>query len=102
MLEALLRDNVPVLVQGISGRAGRQHALQMQAAGTNIVGGVSPKAEVKDVDGVPVFADSAAAVRATGAQACVALVGAMQLLAAIEDAVAAGIKLLVTPTEGRP
>ena len=91
-----------VIVQGITGRAGRMHSRIMREYGTNIVGGVSPKMEVKEVDGVPVFADSVAAVRATGAVACVALVGAMQLLAAIEDAVAAGIKLLVTPTEGMP
>lgn len=91
-----------VIVLGITGRAGRQHRKIMREYGTNIFGGVSPKSEVKDVDGVPVFADSASAVRATGAVACVAMVGAMQLLAAIKDAVAAGIKLLVTPTEGMP
>jgi len=91
-----------VIALGITGRAGRQHSKIMREYGTNIVGGVSPKSEVNDVDGVPVFADSASAVRATGAVACVALVGAMQLLAAIKDAVAAGIKLLVTPTEGMP
>ncbi len=91
-----------VIVLGITGRAGRQHSKIMREYGTNIVGGVSPKADVKDVDGVPVFADSASAVRATGATACVAMVGAMQLLAAIKDAVAGGIKLLVTPTEGMP
>ena len=39
---------------------------------------------------------------ATGATASVALVGAEQLRGAIEDAVAAGIKLIVTPTEGMP
>ncbi len=94
--------NSKVIVQGISGRAGRQHSKIMRDYGTNIVGGVSPKLDVKDVDGVPVFADSVSAVRETGAAVCVALVGAMQLLAAIKDAVAAGIKLLVTPTEGMP
>jgi succinyl-CoA synthetase alpha subunit len=94
--------STPVIVQGITGRAGRQHSRIMRDYGTNIVAGVSPKAEVKDVDGVPVFTDPASAVRATGATACVALVGAMQLLDAIRDAVAAGIKLLVTPTEGMP
>jgi succinyl-CoA synthetase alpha subunit len=91
-----------VIVLGITGRAGRQHSRIMREYGTNIVGGVSPKSAVNDVDGVPVFADSASAVRATGATACVAMVGAMQLLDAIRDAVAAGIKLLVTPTEGMP
>ena len=91
-----------VIVTGITGRAGRQHSRIMREYGTNIVGGVSPKAEVKAVDGVPVFASAVEAVRETGAVACVALVGAMQLLDAIKDAVAAGIKLLVTPTEGMP
>ncbi len=94
--------NTKVIVLGITGRAGRQHSKIMRDYGSNIVGGVSPKADAKNVDGVPVFADSATAVRETGAEACVALVGAMQLLAAIKDAVAAGIKLLVTPTEGMP
>lgn len=91
-----------VIVTGITGRAGRQHSRIMREYGTNIVGGVSPKAEVKEVDGVPVFVNAVEAVRATGAVACVALVGAMQLLDAVKDAVAAGIKLLVTPTEGMP
>ena len=94
--------NTKVIVLGISGRAGRQHSRIMRDYGSNIVGGVSPRADVKDVDGVPVFADAVSAVRATGATACVALVGAMQLLDAIKDAVAAGIQLLVTPTEGMP
>jgi succinyl-CoA synthetase alpha subunit len=91
-----------VLVLGITGRTGRQHSRIMREYGTNIVGGVSPRAGVNDVDGVPVFADSTSAVHATGATACVAMVGAMQLLDAIKDAVAAGIKLIVTPTEGMP
>jgi succinyl-CoA synthetase alpha subunit len=91
-----------VIVLGITGRTGRQHSRIMREYGTHIVGGVSPKSDVKEVDGVPVFADSASAVRATGATACVAMVGAMQLLDAIKDAVAAGIKLIVTPTEGMP
>jgi succinyl-CoA synthetase alpha subunit len=51
---------------------------------------------------VPVFSDCAEAVAATGAQASVLLVGAMQLLAAMREAVAAGIRYLVTPTEGMP
>jgi succinyl-CoA synthetase alpha subunit len=89
------------LVQGITGRAGRQHAKLMREYGTNVVAGVSPKAGA-DVDGVPVFADCGAAIAATGATASVLFVGAMQLLEAIRDAVNAGIKLIVTPTEGMP
>lgn len=92
----------PVIVQGMTGRAGRLHSRLMQEYGTNIVGGVSPKMETREVNGIPVFPDCREAVNATGATACVALVGAMQLLGAIEEAVAAGITYIVTPTEGMP
>ncbi len=102
MINARIDGGAGVIVQGITGRAGRQHSRIMMDYGTRIVGGVSPRMEVREVNGVPVFADCHAAVSATGATACVALVGAMQLLAAIEDAVAAGIRYLVTPTEGMP
>jgi len=92
----------PVLVQGITGRAGRQHARLMRQYGTRIVAGVSPATDMRDVDGVPVFANCREAIAATGATASVLFVGAMQLLAAIREAVEAGIKLVVTPTEGMP
>ena len=46
--------NTAVIVQGITGRAGRMHARLMREYGTRIVGGVSPKSAVADVDGVPV------------------------------------------------
>ena len=91
-----------VIVQGITGRAGRMHARMMRDYGTRIVGGVSPNAAAADVDGVPVFASCRLAVEQTQATASVLLVGAGQLLAAIEDAVDAGIRLVVTPTEGMP
>ncbi|MCE9642517.1 MAG: succinate--CoA ligase subunit alpha [Betaproteobacteria bacterium] len=91
-----------VIVQGITGRAGRMHTRFMRDYGTNIVAGVSPKADVKDVESVPVFATCRDAVKATKATASVLLVGAEQLLDAIRDAVDADIKLIVTPTEGMP
>ena len=94
--------NTPVIVQGISGRAGTLHSRLMQEYGTRIVGGVSPKTGTNDINGIPVFASCAEAVRATGATASVTLVGALQLLGAMEEAVAAGIKYIVTPTEGMP
>ncbi len=92
----------PVIVQGITGRAGQLHSRLMMQYGTRIVGGVSPGAKTREVNGVPVFADCGEAVAQTGAQASVLLVGAMQLLQAMQDALAAGIRYLVTPTEGMP
>jgi len=102
MTSVRIDRTTPVLIQGITGRAGRQHSRLMQQYGTHIVAGVSPKAGVRDIEGVPVFANCREAVAATGATASVMLVGAMQLLEAIRDAAEAGIKLIVTPTEGMP
>lgn len=92
----------PVIVQGITGRAGQLHSRLMMQYGTRIVGGVSPGARTREVNAVPVFANCGEAVKNTGATASVLLVGAMQLLEAMQDAVAGGIRYLVTPTEGVP
>lgn len=94
--------STPVIVQGITGRAGQLHSRLMMEYGTNVVGGVSPGAKVREVNGVPVFANCREAVARAGARASVLLVGAFDLLQAMEDAVAAGIRYLVTPTEGLP
>lgn len=102
MMSPRIDATTPVIVQGISGRAGRLHSRLMKEYGTNIVAGVSPKMEVRDVNGIPLFPDCTAAVKATGATTCVALVGAMQLLDAMRDAIAAGVRYIVTPTEGMP
>lgn len=102
MISPRIDSTTPVIVQGISGRAGRLHSRLMKEYGTNIVAGVSPKMEASDVNGIPLFPDCAAAARATGATTCVALVGAMQLLDAMRDAITAGVRYIVTPTEGMP
>lgn len=94
--------STPVIVQGITGRTGRLHAALMKRYGTRIVGGVSPSSTTREIDGAPVFADCRQAVTATGATASVLFVGAMQLLGAMKEALDAGIRYLVTPTEGMP
>jgi succinyl-CoA synthetase alpha subunit len=102
MLNPRVDRNTPVIVQGASGRAGRLHSRLMREYGTRIVGGISPRMERRDIDGVPLYPDCRTAVEATGAVASVALVGAMQLLDAMREAIAAGIRYIVTPTEGAP
>ncbi len=96
----MITRETPVIVQGISGRAGRMHSRLMLEYGTNIVAGVAPRQE--PVDGIPVYGTCRAAVAATGATTAVAFVGAAQLLGAIREAVEAGVRLMVTPTEGMP
>ncbi len=102
MINPRVSRGTPVIVMGISGRAGTQHSRLMKEYGTNVVGGVSPTTEENKINGIPVFATCSDAVKATGAVHCVALIGAPQLLAAMTEAVAAGIKYMVTPTEGMP
>lgn len=102
MIDPRIDRTTPVVMQGITGRAGRSHCRLMRAYGTHIVAGVSPKGAGGDVDGVPVHATCADAVAATGARTSVLFVGPEQLLGAIEDAVAAGVRTIVTPTEGMP
>lgn len=102
MMSPRIDRGTKVILQGISGRAGRLHSRLMREYGTNLVGGVSPSKDVREINGIPLFADCASAVKATGATASVALVGAHDLLEAMRDAVAAGIKMIVTPTEGMP
>lgn len=102
MINPRIDRNTPVIIQGITGRAGRLHARLMREYGTHIVGGVSPRSNTRDVDGVPVFPDCKSAVEATGATTCVAFVGAYDLLGAMQEAIAGGVRYLVTPTEGMP
>jgi succinyl-CoA synthetase alpha subunit len=97
-----LSGETPVIVQGITGRMGRTHAALMRGYGTNIVGGTSARTDIAEVHGLPVFRDCAAAVRATGAVASVCMAPPAETLAAVQEALAGGIKLVVTVAEGVP
>ena len=96
---ATLSRATPVIVQGITGRMGSSHAVLMRAYGTNIVGGTSTRSGIKEAAGVPVFASCADAVLATGAVASVAMAPPEETWAAMQEALAAGIKLIVTVAE---
>jgi succinyl-CoA synthetase alpha subunit len=102
MLNPRIDRTTPVIVQGMTGRAGRQHSRLMREYGTRIVAGVSPKMTARELDGIPLFPDCKSAVEATGATTCVAFVGAYDLLSAMRDAIAGGVRYIVTPTEGMP
>jgi succinyl-CoA synthetase beta subunit len=99
---ASLSKTTPVIVQGITGRMGRTHAALMRAYATNIVGGTSGRSDAKEAAGVPVFANCRDAVTATGAVASVAMAPPLETLAAVEEALAAGIRVIVTVAEGIP
>jgi succinyl-CoA synthetase alpha subunit len=91
-----------VIVQGITGREGAFHTESMIKAGTQIVGGVTPGKGGEWMFGKPIFDTMRAAVNATDAQASVIFVPPTNTLDAIFEAVDAGIKLIVSITEGMP
>jgi succinyl-CoA synthetase alpha subunit len=101
MIRTLSRST-PVIVQGITGRMGRSHAALMRAYGTNIVGGTSTRADIPEAAGVPVFSACAEAVLETGAVASVVMAPPEDTSLAVQEALAAGIKLIVTVAEGVP
>ena len=96
--------NTRLLVQGITGREGEFHSLQMIDYGTQIVAGVTPgKGGQMACDGqVPVFDTVAEAVAATQPNASVVYVPARFAADAILEAADAGIPLVVCITEGVP
>ncbi|MBC7352156.1 MAG: succinate--CoA ligase subunit alpha [Thermogutta sp.] len=101
-MSILVNKGTRVICQGITGKAGRFHTQQCLAYGTQVVGGVTPGKGGTTVDGVPVFDTVEEAVRSTGADATMIFVPPPFAADAILEAVDAGIKLIVTITEGIP
>jgi len=98
-----LDGTTPVLIQGMTGRMGRFHTALMREYGTNIVAGVSYRASSEtEVDGLPVYASCVEAAKAHAITATVVMVPPLQVRAAVDDALAAGIKLIITIAEGVP
>jgi len=97
-----LDEGEPVIVQNITGRYGTSHSRLMADYGTRIAAGVTPGRGGETVDGVPVYDSVAEAMDETGAIASVLFVPAPSLYSAAEEALMAGIKLLVVITEHVP
>ncbi|HDR06097.1 MAG TPA: succinate--CoA ligase subunit alpha [Candidatus Coatesbacteria bacterium] len=91
-----------VLIQGITGRDGSFHALQMAEYGTRVVAGVTPGKGGQKVHGIPVFDTVAGAVEATGADVSVIYVPARFAADALFEAADAGVGLVVCISEGIP
>jgi len=92
----------PVLVQNMTGRYGRLHTRLMLDYGTNVAAGAAPGKGGQSVEGVPVYNTVQEAVEKTGATTSVCFVPAEFTLAAGEEALHAGVKLLVIITEHVP
>jgi succinyl-CoA synthetase alpha subunit len=101
-MSILLDNTTRVIVQGITGREGQFHTRNMIAAGTNMVGGVTPGKGGTTVEGLPVFDTVEEAVQATEATASCIFVPPAGAADAIMEAASAGINLIVCITEGIP
>ena len=101
-MSVLVDKNTRLLVQGLTGKEGTFHALQMRDYGTNIVGGVTPGKGGTTHEGFPVFNTVADAVAQTGANATVIYVPPPFAADAIMEAAASGVPLVVCITEGIP
>ncbi len=101
-MSILINKDTKVICQGFTGGQGTFHSEQSIAYGTQMVGGVSPGKGGQIHLGLPVFNTVREAVEATGATASVIYVPAPFCKDAILEAIDAGIKLIVTITEGIP
>ncbi|MFN2411823.1 MAG: succinate--CoA ligase subunit alpha, partial [Pyrinomonadaceae bacterium] len=101
-MAVLVDKNTRLVVQGITGKEGTFHMLQMRDYGTKVVGGVTPGKGGTTHEGVPVFNTVEDAVRKTGANASVIYVPPAFAADAIMEAVDAGLPLVVCITEGIP
>ncbi|MDT7573116.1 MAG: succinyl-CoA synthetase alpha subunit [Actinomycetota bacterium] len=97
-----LTEQSKVIVQGITGSEGTKHTRRMVASGTQVVGGVNPRKAGSDVDGIPVFATVAEAMKETGADVTVVFVPPAFARDAVVEAIDAQIPLAVVITEGIP
>ncbi|HVN59584.1 MAG TPA: succinate--CoA ligase subunit alpha [Bacteroidales bacterium] len=101
-MSVLLNKDSRVIVQGFTGSEGTFHATQMIEYGTKVVGGVTPGKGGTMHLNLPVFDTVRDAVASTGADVSVIFVPPAFGADAIMEAAEAGIKLIVTITEGIP
>ncbi|HMI94792.1 MAG TPA: succinate--CoA ligase subunit alpha [Polyangiales bacterium] len=102
-MSILVNRDTKVLVQGITGAYGGNHARWCMEYGTKIVGGITPgKGGQKFEDKVPIFNTVAEAIAKTGADASMIFVPPPFAADAILEAIDAGVKLVICITEGIP
>jgi len=104
-MSILINKDTKVITQGITGKTGQFHTRMCRAYanGKNcFVAGVNPKKAGEDFEGIPIYATVADAKAATGATASVIYVPPAGAAAAIDEAVEAGLDLVICITEGIP
>lgn len=106
-MSIFIDNDTKLVVQGITGRDGSFHTLQMMEYGTKVVAGVTPgkggqSFEGPDGETVPIFNAMDEAVAETGADTSVIYVPPAFAAGAILEAADSGVALVVAITEGVP
>ena len=101
-MSVLVNKSSKIIVQGFTGSEGTFHATQMIEYGTNIVGGVTPGKGGQQHLEKTVFNTVAEAVKEVGADTTIIFVPPAFAADAIMEAAEAGIKVIITITEGIP
>jgi succinyl-CoA synthetase alpha subunit len=104
-MSILINKDTKVITQGITGKTGQFHTRMCRdyANGRNcFVAGVTPGKGGQDFEGIPIYNNVAEAKGATGATVSVIYVPPPYAAAAIDEAVDAGLDLVICITEGIP
>jgi succinyl-CoA synthetase alpha subunit len=101
-MSVLVNKNTKVICQGFTGQQGTFHSEQALDYGTRLVGGVTPGKGGSEHIGLPVYNTVQDAVDDTGADASMIFVPPPFAADAILEAAAAGVRVIVTITEGIP
>ena len=101
-MSVLVNKNSKIIVQGFTGSEGTFHSTQMIEYGTNIIGGVTPGKGGETHLDKPVFNTVSEAVQKHGADTTIIFVPPAFAADAIFEAIDAGIKVIITITEGIP
>ena len=101
-MSVLVNKNSNIIVQGFTGSEGTFHASQMIEYGTNVVGGVTPGKGGQTHLEKPVFDTVKEAVDQVDANTSIIFVPPAFAADEIMEAADAGIKVIITITEGIP